>query len=124
MRRAHWWVGTLSLVTFLFTGSYMLFIHEPPVETLDDATRMLYRSRHIYIMLAALANLGLVRVEAETLLDRVISTLVLIAPVFLIAAFFLEPARGIDGVLWIQFGLYPLFAAAALLAVRNAHERS
>lgn len=123
MRRVHWWMGTLTLITFLFIGSYMLYIHVPPVETLDDATRMLYRSRHLYIMLAALSNLALARSEFRTRLDRVIGVLVLVALLFLIAAFFVEPQRGIDGILWVQFGLYALFGAAALLVVRGARER-
>lgn len=100
-----------------------MLIHVPPVETLDDATRMLYRSRHLYIMLVALSNLALARSETRTLLDRVIGSLVLIAPLFLVAAFFVEPERGIDGAMWAQLGLYALFGAAALLVVRGAGER-
>lgn len=101
----------------------MRWIHTPPMDQLGDATRAVYRSRHLFIMLGALANLALGN-STGTGLDRVISVLVLGAPALLIAGFFTEPEHGIYGGPWSQIGLYLLFAAAALLVVRRFRERS
>ncbi|MEP6962117.1 MAG: hypothetical protein ABI995_08565 [Acidobacteriota bacterium] len=119
MQRAHRWVGTITLVIFLLTGAYMRWIHAPPLGQLPDATRAVFRSRHLYIMLGALANLALARSLPLKAVDRVISILVLAAPVFLLAGFAIEPENGFHpDAHWAALGLYALFAAAALLVIR------
>jgi hypothetical protein len=88
------------------------------VPELEGVTRSVFRSRHLFILLAALANLAL---SAETWPttgnQRLISALVLIAPVFLLTAFWVEPWQGIEAGPWSQLGLYMLFGATALLAI-------
>ena len=114
--RTHWWIGTVTLVVFLLSGAYMRWVAHVPA--LADITRSVYRSRHLFILLAALANLALsAGPQPTTRIQRVISTLVSIAPVFLLTAFWVEPAEGIEAAPWSQLGLYMLFGAAALLAI-------
>src|SRR5262249_16768934 len=64
---------------------------------LDDATRLLFRSTHIYLLFAALLNLALgLYLEAEPAgwrrwLQRVGSALVVVAPALLAAGVLTEP---------------------------------
>jgi hypothetical protein len=110
-------MGTIGLLTFVTTGAYMRHIR---TGEFSDAVHMLYRSRHIYILGAALANLALANVALQPrVLDRIISAMVLVAPPVLLAAFIIEPSIGPDtGRGWAVWGQYALFVAAALLLIR------
>ena len=115
-RRAHWIVGTATLVIFLLTGAYMRWVRVPPVPQLDDVTRAVYRSRHLFILLSAVVNLALATAPAATKrLRQLVSVIALVAPALLLAAFIVEPARGIHGAPLSQMALYLLFAAAVIL---------
>ena len=114
--RAHWWMGTVTLVLFPLTGAYMRWVVHVP--ELEDITRAVFRSRHLFILLAALANLALSSREwPATGSQRLISVLVFTAPLLLMTAFWVEPWQGIEAGPWSQLGLYMLFGAAALLAI-------
>lgn len=102
MKALHLTVGWLAVAAFLLTGQYMDF-HTPRMEELDDGARMLFRSRHIYILLAGLINLGIgiyfsYRTERwRKGLQVAGSLLILAAPFLLIGAFFHEPAlKGLE----------------------------
>ena len=56
MRRYHLWVGGLIVVVFLITGQFMRH-HGPPMGALSDSTRLMFRSRHIYLLASGLVNL-------------------------------------------------------------------
>ena len=56
MKRFHLIIGLTVIVIFLLTGQYMEYVHN---RLLPDGTRMLYRSRHIYLLLAGLLNLAI-----------------------------------------------------------------
>ncbi len=73
MRRVHLWLGLLGMLAFLLTGQVMKR-HEPPLAEYDSALRLLYRSRHIYLMFAASTNvaLGLYLTEANQGAARVL----------------------------------------------------
>jgi hypothetical protein len=58
MRRYLLWVGVLVVGVFLITGQFMRH-HEPPMGTLGDSVRLMFRSRHIYILASGLVNLML-----------------------------------------------------------------
>ena len=58
MKLFHQSFGALLVVVFLLTGQYMDRFHNH-LEGYPDGARMLYRSRHSYILLAALLNLAL-----------------------------------------------------------------
>jgi hypothetical protein len=94
MRRLHLIVGLAALVAFLASGQYMRHNHLPG---LDDATRLLFRSTHIYLLFSALVNLtlGIYLTPAirgwRRWLQRTGSVLILAAPPLLGVAFLTEP---------------------------------
>jgi hypothetical protein len=96
MKRFHQLFGILVIIVFLLTGQYM-DIYLGHLEGMPDGPRMLYRSRHIYILLAGLLNIGIgayftYHVERwRRVLQLVGSSLILIATGLFIAAFFYEP---------------------------------
>lgn len=96
MKLLHLIIGSAVIFIFLLTGQYMDF-HNPKMEELSDGTRMMLRSRHIYILLAGLLNLGvgsyfIYRKQAWRKIIQVIgSGLIIFAPFVLLVAFFREP---------------------------------
>jgi hypothetical protein len=96
MRRLHLAVGLIALAAFLASGFYML-LGPDHLHDRDDATRLLFRSSHIYLLFAALLNvvLGLYSEPApggwRLWLRRAGSVLVLVAPALLGMAFLREP---------------------------------
>jgi len=88
------------------------------VPELPDITRAVFRSRHLFIMLGALANLAMSAGPQPTrTVQRVASTLMLVAPALLLTAFWVEPSEGIEAGPFSQYGLFLLFGAAALLVI-------
>jgi hypothetical protein len=103
MRLLHIIVGLIVVVVFLLTGQYMEF-HNPRMHELDDGMRMMFRSRHIYILLTGLINVGIGAyfTNRDGQLRRALqwagSILIIIPPFVLIAAFFREPnLAGLQG---------------------------
>lgn len=96
LRRLHLIVGLAALAGFVLTGQYMDLRHDH-LEGMADAPRMLYRSAHIYLLLAALLNLSLgfyLRLESVPWrrgLQVVGSVMILTTPVLFATAFFREP---------------------------------
>jgi len=116
MRRVHLIVGLLGVVAFLITRQLMTH-HSPPVRALTPDVRMMYVSRHIYLLGAALVNLvlGLYLREYSPgwrrTLQRMGSVLIFLAILSLLMAFISEPALGLPGRSWRSyFGLIGLFA--------------
>jgi drug/metabolite transporter (DMT)-like permease len=103
MGTLHRTVGFVGIVVFVLTGVY-LRLHAPPMPELADGTRMLFRSRHIYILLGSLVNLA-IGVNYQPSLGRfrrrlqAVGSCLLVAAVFLLVlAFFVEPPRSrLDG---------------------------
>ena len=89
--------GVLTVLIFLGTGAYMRF-NSPELFHADPTVRMMFRSTHIYILLAGLLNVGLgsylvlSQQKWRRVLQLIGSSLVLIAPPLLIVAFFYEPS--------------------------------
>src|SRR4029079_17741872 len=54
----HLVVGAITLAAFLGSGTYMLF-HDPPLPDLPLGPHVMFTSRHIYILAAALLHLVL-----------------------------------------------------------------
>ena len=109
MKRVHLIFGLVLLVVFILTGQYMEYVHN---RTLSDGMRVLYRSRHIYLLLNALINISLgLYVEYERSgwrrrLQVIGSILIMIAPAFLLAGFFYEPPRGADQTIMAPYGIF------------------
>ena len=130
MRLFHKIFGWTVFVVFLLTGQYMDIYHKHLAET-PDGVRMLYRSRHIYILFAALLNLALglyFNYATEPWrrgLQLAGSGVVVITTLLLIPAFFYEPALGPENISWSYFGIIGM-AVGLLLhfigAPRKFHE--
>jgi D-alanyl-lipoteichoic acid acyltransferase DltB (MBOAT superfamily) len=97
MKTLHRIFGVLVILAFLLTGQFMDF-HNPKVrEMTDEGARMMFRSRHIYILLAGLINLGVGvyfvywRERWRKRLQIIGSMLMIVATLLLIGAFFYEP---------------------------------
>jgi hypothetical protein len=95
MRRLHLAVGLVGLLAFLASGQYMDRRYDH-LQGLDDTTRMLFRSTHIYLLFASLLNLamGLYLAPAagwRRRLQWLGSALLLAAPALLAVAFLTEP---------------------------------
>jgi hypothetical protein len=96
MKKFHQLFGIFLVVVFLLTGQYMdRYLRH--LSEMPDGPRMLYRTRHIFILLAGLLNLGIgtyftYRAEPwRRTLQMLGSVLIVIAPVLFIVAFFYEP---------------------------------
>jgi hypothetical protein len=98
MKRLHLWVGAVALFVFLLTGQYMDYL-EVRTNALGETARVMFRSRHIYLLLAALVNLGVgsyfsVREPGWRRRSQLLgSALVVAAPALMLAAFFAEPGE-------------------------------
>ena len=125
MRLAHRISGIAGVVVFLLTGQYLLFRY-PDMDWLDTGTRMLLRSRHLYILLAALVNVGIglyfqaSEKPRRRAMQKIGSALVIVAPWMLTAAFFYEPGRGILHTPLSHWALYLLFAGMMLHILSRA----
>jgi hypothetical protein len=116
LRRAHLIVGVLGVIAFVITGQVMAR-HVPDVHSLSAEVRMMYVSRHIYLLGAALVNLVLgLYLELNPpgwrrILQEIGSLLMILSAVALLIAFIAEPALGMAGRSWRSFsGLIALFA--------------
>jgi hypothetical protein len=100
MKRLHLLVGAFVLLVFLLTGQYMDYL-DVRSGAHGETARVMFRSRHIYLLLAGLVNLGVGSYFGyrgrgwPRALQTLGSALVLFAPALMLAAFFAEP--GVPG---------------------------
>lgn len=100
-RRLHLIVGLVMLLAFIVSGQIMLH-HEPRLSVMSAETRLLYRSRHIYLLAGALMNvmpgiyLQLRPAGWRRAAQLAGSILLLLAPVLLLIAFLTEPQHGLQ----------------------------
>jgi hypothetical protein len=96
MKTAHLAIGAFVIAAFLLTGQFMDRFYNH-LEGMPDGPRMLYRTRHIFILLSGLVILGVgAYIRPQTALRRRAlqlcgSALITIASGLFIAAFFYEP---------------------------------
>jgi hypothetical protein len=124
-RNLHLLIGGIGLVLFMLQGQYMArFLG---VETLPDAARMLYRSAHIYLLMACVANISagyfMTPVAIVSRLQRLIGIILLLTPVLFIWSFFVESTVATLDRPIAKTGLYLLFGAAALLLLDDVYRR-
>lgn len=112
--------GLLVVVAFLLTGQYMDRFHEH-LRGMPDGPRMLYRSRHIYILLAGLLNLSLGTylqprpARLARALQVLGSALIVAATCMLVAAFFREPPLAdLQHTPLSYWGLHAIFSGTLL----------
>ncbi len=116
MRRIHLIVGVLAVIAFVITGQVMAH-HNPDIHTLSAEVQMMYVSRHIYLLGAALVNvvLGLYLKPHlpgwRSRLQETGSLLILFSALSLLLAFSAEPPLGFAGRGWRSYaGMIALFA--------------
>ncbi len=109
-------MGVFGVIAFVITGQVMAH-HSPNIHTLSAEVRMMYVSRHIYLLGGALVNLvlglylKLYPPGCRRVVQQIGSLLILLSPVSLLLAFIAEPALGMAGRGWRSyFGLIGLFA--------------
>jgi hypothetical protein len=95
MKRFHLIFGLVLLVAFLPTGQYMDRFHDH-LRNMPDGPRMLYRTRHIFILFSGLLNLGIGtyfrdRAGTRRILQGVGMMLITVAAGLFIKGFFYEP---------------------------------
>src|ERR1051325_2265397 len=96
MKKFHLIFGACVVLAFLLTGQYMDKFHDHLVG-MPDGPRLLYRTRHIFILLAGLLNLGIgayfnYRIETWRRTIQLLGSLLIVAASFLfLIAFFYEP---------------------------------
>lgn len=115
--RAHWIVGLLTLLMFPLTGQYMRHVADVP--HLDAIPRLIFRSRHLLLLVAGVANIALSNSQPFHRAQRVASLLIMISPPLLIAAFFIDPARGLHSSTVFRLAMYSLWIAGVILAIVN-----
>jgi len=119
LARSHLLVGAVTLVAFLISGAYMRG-HDPPLAVLEPGPHLMFTSRHIYILAAALMNLVLgaylrpTATRAARAVQWAGSLLLLLAAGLLLAAFVVEPVAGRYRTPVSAYGLYSLFAGSLL----------
>ncbi|MBX7166794.1 MAG: hypothetical protein K1X74_10655 [Pirellulales bacterium] len=119
MRRAHHFVGLLSVVAFLATGLYLRF-GLGGIDSQPDVVRLLLRSDHVYLLLVGLINvtLGLYLQPASGrrgMWQKVGSAALLAAPLLLLTAFCLEPwSCGLGRRPWTAPAMIVTFAGVIL----------
>jgi len=99
LRQVHRFVGLAAVIVFVGTGAYMHFRYDH-LRGMTDATRLLFRSTHIYLFFTGLLNLALglyfspARDPWARRLQLLGSVLILAAPLLELAAFLREPFLG------------------------------
>ena len=112
----------LGLIAFVLQGQYMDLVHDH-LAGMADAPRMLFRSSHIYLLLAAVLNIVMgiyLRSNIPFLiaeLQVVISFIVIVAPIALIAGFFTEPFLADFLRPYTRPALYALFGVGVTLSL-------
>lgn len=129
LRRVHLVIGITAIVAFLLSGQ-LLGHHHPAMEQLPAELRMMYVSRHIYVLAGALVNavLGLylqLQPSGWRRALQIIGSILILASVLLLSlAFLAEPPLGIAGRGWRSLiGMVALFAGVMTHLIASAGAR-
>jgi hypothetical protein len=132
IRRFHAVLGAVLLVTFLLTGQYMDKIHAH-LDAMADGPRLLYRSRHIYVLMSALLNVALAAYLSPSSNQRARrlqlagSTLVTAASMAMVVAFFYDaPHANFEhlNLWWSRGAIYGLVVGVLCHAAAGATRSS
>src|SRR6476469_10584836 len=119
MKKFHSIFGLVVVIIFLLTGQYMdkylQHLHGMP-----DGPRLLYRTRHIFILLAGLLHIGigtyftLPANQTRRVMQLLGSLLIVLATVLFVVAFFYEPKLTNLKTPLSHWGMYSIFAGTFL----------
>jgi hypothetical protein len=127
MKKAHLIFGILIVVGFLLTGQYMDKYYNH-LAGMPDGPRLLYRTRHIFILLAGLLNLGIgayftYRAQPGRRALQLLGSLLIFAGSFLfLIAFFYEPNLGNLHTPLSHWGTYTIATGAVLHVVSGVRD--
>ncbi len=128
MKKIHLIFGACVVVGFLLTGQYMDKYYNH-LDGLPDGPRLLYRTRHIFILLAGLLNLGIGayfthRIQAwRRTIQLLGSLLIFAAPVLFLIAFFYEPSLSDLHTPLTHWGTYTISAGTLLHVVSGMRQK-
>jgi hypothetical protein len=129
MRKVHLVFGAVVILIFLLTGQYMDRVHNH-LEGMADGPRMLYRTRHIFILLSGLLNLGVgTYLRARRDLQRRVcqwfgSAMIMLASALFVAGFFYEPTLSDLETPLSHWGAYAIVAGVLLHIISGVGEES
>lgn len=118
MRRLHLVVGLLTVIAFLASGAYMMFVAH--LDSLAPGPHLMYISRHIYILGPALVHLVLsvyVRPVSRPRVPRLQwagTTFLVVSSILLVLAFVVEPMAGRGRTVVSALGIFTLWAGSIL----------
>jgi len=125
MKKVHLIFGACVVLAFLLTGQYMDKYYNH-MHGVADAPRLLYRTRHIFILLSGLLHLGIgayftYRIEPWQRAIQLAGSLLIFAASFLyLVAFFYEPNLTNLKTPLSHWGTYAIAAGAVLHVVSGA----
>ena len=125
MKRFHAGFGLVVVIVFLLTGQYMdKYLHH--LRGMPDGPRMLFRTRHIFILLAGLIHIGIGayftfhKTQTRRLMQMLGSGLIVVATVLFVVAFFYEPKLADLKTPLSHWGMYSIFAGTLLHLLSGA----
>jgi Ni,Fe-hydrogenase I cytochrome b subunit len=119
LKRLHYWIGLIGIISFLLTGQYMGHFYDH-LKDLPDGMRMLFRSGHIYFLMASIINLILgvyltpFTENRKVVLQFISSTIIILAPILLLIGFFTEAHMQNLVRPYSRIGIYALFGSSLL----------
>jgi hypothetical protein len=125
LRKLHFVVGLVGVVAFIATGAYMR-AGFPDLYATDEVLRYLYRSNHVYVLLASLVNVALgvhlapVAPGWRASVSLVGSLLALASPAVLCFAFFVEAPVASPERVWTLVGVVAVAAGITLHVLGGA----
>ena len=129
MKKAHLIFGVLIVVGFLLTGQYMDKFYNH-LDGMPDGPRLLYRTRHIFILLSGLLNLGIGAYFTRRIqpwrrtLQLLGSLLIFTASLLFLIAFFYEPNLPDLHTPLSHWGTYTIATGAVLHVVSGVRQRA
>lgn len=116
-------VGILGFIVFALTGQVMM--HHYQVESMEAGPRMLIRSVHLYLMMAAAINLalGLFGQFSNSKLEILLALIVTSAPVLMTIEFFFGTQDIGQQRPFAYYSLIAIFAIFSFLVVFRWAER-
>ena len=111
--------GSIIIIVFLLTGQYMHHYHNH-LAGMELGQRMLYRSRHIYILFAGLINIGIgsyfdyYQANWRRALQIVGSVLIAVASLLFVIAFIYEPPITNLDAPYSRLGIFGIFIGVLL----------
>ena len=128
MKKIHLIVGVFVVLAFLLTGQYMDKYYNHMVGV-PDGPRLLYRTRHIFILLTGLLNLVIgayftYRIEIWRRTIQLLGSLLIFTASFLfLIAFFYEPNLSNLRTPLSHWGTYTIAAGAVLHVVSGVSQK-